>query len=222
MPAVGVGEIHLWCFRLDEPRDALADALSADELARAARLRRPVDRHRFAVAHATRREILSRYVGVAPADLRFEAGDRGKPQLAGPAGGLQFNVAASGGLALLGVRADGEVGVDLELVRLQFDWRPLAASFFTWAENRALASLASDAGRAAFFRCWTRKEAYVKARGEGLSRPLDGFELAVERAPAVERMAGWWIRELDAAPGYAAAVAGDGEPPAVSLRRWER
>lgn len=222
MPAVGVGELHLWWFRLDEPRGLLTHALSPDELARAERLRKPSDRHRFAVVRATRREILSRYLGVAPAELRFEAGEHGKPALAQPADGLRFNVAASGGLALLGVRAGAEIGVDLELVRPDFDWRPLAAGFFTWAENRALESLAGDAGTAAFFRCWTRKEAYVKARGEGLSLPLDAFELAVNGSGPVERVAGCWISQLEAAPGYAAAVAGEGDLPTISFRRWGR
>jgi 4'-phosphopantetheinyl transferase len=169
-----------------------------------------------------RREILSSYLGVAPAQLRFRAGEHGKPALADPPVPLRFNASASGGLGLLGVSAAGEVGVDIEVIRRELDWRPLAADCFTRAESMALLSLARHAGRNAFFRCWTRKEAYVKARGEGLSLPLDGFEVSLDRAGGAERVGAWWVREVDPAPGYAAAVAGDGDPPRLTCRRWGR
>lgn len=201
--AIAPGELHLWRASLDvgpAQRERLAESLDAHERLRAARLRSVEDGERFRARRGVLRALLSRYVGAPPAALCFRDGARGKPELAGAA--LQFNLAHSGALALYAV-SFAAVGVDVERVRRRFDWRPIVRRFFSPAERGAIDDVAQ------FFACWTRKEAYLKARGDGLLRPLD--------EPVDD---GWWMREIQPAPGYAAAVAGAGDPPRVMCWRW--
>jgi 4'-phosphopantetheinyl transferase len=157
--------------------------------------------------------------------LRFDVAPRGKPRLAGRE--LAFNLSHSRGTALVAVTAAREVGVDVEAVR-ERDLLGLARTYFAPAEQAVLASLAGPERAAAFYRCWTRKEAYLKACGMGLGLRLDSFEVTLapgdapalrrsERAPGeVER---WSFADPPAPPGFAAAVAVDGGPPTLVARR---
>jgi 4'-phosphopantetheinyl transferase len=220
---LGPEEIHLWRARLElAPPDLerLWHALSTPERQRARRLRLHHERRRFVAAHGVLRDILGRYLGLSAARVALRTGRNGKPELdaSGGAPALWFNQARSRELALYCVSGTGPVGVDVEYVRRDFDWEPVAA-LLARGERDALQRTPADDRRAAFFRCWTRKEACLKATGEGLGgAPLDGFAVAVGPEPA-SAYGSWWLRTSEPADGYVAAVAcraGRG-----ALARWE-
>lgn len=226
-PALGLGEgeLHVWRAGLAvdaETRRRLAAALSRDELERAARFVFARDRDRFVAARGALRQILGGYLGAPPGALRFRYGPRGKPELAGPPehGRLGFNLAHSGELALVAVAWGRRVGVDLELVRDELDYAPLLPDIFSAGERRALAALPAPAQRLAFFGGWARKEAYLKARGDGLTHPPNqvevglapGAQAPLQLPPAEPGEKPWTLYTLDAGPGYAAAVVGEGDP----------
>lgn len=207
--------VDLWVWGLDvddAERSRLAALLSEDEAARAARFVFDRDRHRFIAARGQLREILGEVTGRAAASLTFTYASHGKPALI-DAPGLFFNLSHSEGLAALGVSRAGELGVDVEHERALKE--NVAERFFSERENNVLRALPEGEQLAAFYRCWTRKEAMVKAVGEGLSIPLDSFDVTLAPgAPAhVERFAGeadarvWALAAFDPAPGFAGAVA---------------
>jgi 4'-phosphopantetheinyl transferase len=192
--------------------------LSSEERARAARFHFPQDRRHFVAAHGILRTILPRYLGRAPAQLEFCNGAAGKPELAPgcKADGLRFNLSHSQGLALFAITRDHEIGVDLEGVRADFAWEEIASRFFAPREVEALRLVPAPSRAEAFFNCWTRKEAFVKARGEGLSIPLDQFEVSLAPGEPArllrttgdpQEASNWSIRELEPAAGYIAAIA---------------
>jgi 4'-phosphopantetheinyl transferase len=184
------GDVHAWTVDLDEPPAdvrRLAALLSDDEAERAARLQFDRDRRRFVMARSALRCVLGHYTGVAPAALRFALGHAGKPALDCPAGtdGLAFNLSHSGGQALIGVARGMAIGVDLEAARQVPEYEAIAKSHFAVAEVAGLFALPQARRMDGFFACWTRKEAYVKAIGGGLSVPLDSFEVSLDPdAPA--------------------------------------
>jgi 4'-phosphopantetheinyl transferase len=174
-------ELWTWSLAVDERAAArLAEGLGADEIVRARRFVYAQHRRRYIAAHARLRAILAGYVNEAPAALSFSVGAHGKPALAGPHGGaLHFNLSHSGDIAALGVSRVGEIGVDVEMVGGAEE--DVARRFFSAAECAALDALPPSERARGFARCWTRKEAVIKAVGEGLSIPLDSF--AVSLAP---------------------------------------
>ena len=194
--------------------------LDERELARAGRFRFERDRKRFAFFRAAIRLILGRYVGRPPRELRFAYSPEGKPSLAGrPADDfLEFNLAHSEDVALLAVGRGRRIGVDLERIRDERDTDEIAERFFSRDEVRALRALAPDQRRKAFFSCWTRKEAYVKARGDGLSMPLSSFSMSLAPREAAE------LRSSDLGEGGDLALVpgrrGDG--PRIRRRRRGR
>lgn len=209
----------------------LAQFLSPDERARARRFRANRHRDAFIVGRGRLRELLGLVVGCPPAAVRLAAGPRGKPRLDGPDGRrVRFNVAHSSALMLCSVTVDRDVGVDVERMDETADWEEIAARSFAAAERRALAVLPRTAQRSAFFACWTRKEAVIKATGEGLARPLDSFVVSVEPAqaemlscdPALGTPASWFLASVPVPSSYRAAVAVRGGGGAVSLRLWSR
>jgi 4'-phosphopantetheinyl transferase len=221
--------VDLWRLplALRPPRDAerFRQTLSADEAERAARFHFDRDRDRFTAARAQLRAVLALYLRTEPARLRFAYGPHGKPALAGgPAGGgdsaLRFNLAHSHELALLAVTRSHEVGVDLEHVRPDFATEDIAERFFSRREAAALRALPEGVARVeAFFRCWTRKEAFIKAKGEGLSFPLSLFTVSLAPGePAAllgcDTDAGeterWTLINLEPGAGYFAAAAAEG------------
>jgi 4'-phosphopantetheinyl transferase len=214
------GELHVWRIDLARARVDQA-ALSDEEQARAARFLLERDRRRFVASHAALRRILTRYLGpVAP---RFADGPHGKPFLDGAA--LRFNLSHSGELALVAVADGREVGVDVEAVR-ELDLAGMARVSFSPRERAALFALPPDERLPAFFRCWTRKEAHLKATGFGLALPLDGFDVSlgpdeparlVATRPDPDEARRFSLLHLDVGPGYAAAVEVAGPPPALVL-----
>lgn len=212
------GELHVWHAWLERPAgevQQLGSLLSADERGRADRFRFERDRSRYTVGRGLLRTMLGRYLNVRPVSLVFEYGAHEKPHLRGKP--LWFNVAHSGPVALFAFTAAAEVGIDVELDDADFARERIAERFFSPAEVRALRSLPPAQQPRAFLTCWTRKEAFIKARGDGLSLALDSFDVSLRPgAPAALLRFGWgnddpgqWcLRDLsDPEAGYVAAVA---------------
>lgn len=221
--ALSAGDVHVWRIRLDAGDDAIARyraLLAPDEQARAARLPRRGDRDRYTAAHGALRDILSRYLGADARALRFDYGPHGKPELKGAVvetgEAIAFNLAHSAGLALCAVAAGRAVGVDIERIRPALAAEHIAERFFAANEVATLRGLPGAEQPLAFFRCWTRKEAFIKALGRGLAYPLNRFEvsLAPDEPPALlaiadapDEVADWTLHELHPGPGYIAALA---------------
>jgi 4'-phosphopantetheinyl transferase len=224
---IAPGEVHVWAAGLALPAqklDELADTLAPDERERAGRFVQPLHRDRFIAAHGFLRRVLGRSLQTDPHAMRFIAGAQGKPAIAG---GPEFNLAHSGDMALIALARGSAVGVDVEQMRAMLDGESIAGRFFSAGEQAALAALPAAERQAAFFNIWTRKEAWIKAIGVGLSYPLDELTVSLGAGeddcllsaggdPAIA--AQWRLRALNAPPGYAAAVAAEGRD--WSLRLW--
>lgn len=173
-------EIHIWQASLDQLPATLArfsETLSEDERARAERFHFDRDREHYIAGRGILRRVLGRYLGTAPAQIRFEYGDHGKPALPGDSP-LRFNLAHSNDLMLLAVTLRHEIGIDLEYLRLVPEAASIANRYFTKLEIKTIRSLPDSKKLEGFFAHWVCKEAYLKALGDGLARPLDSFEIA--------------------------------------------
>ena len=219
---LGRTEVHVWRAALDvEPAivSRLFELLSADERARAERFHFEIDRRHFIVARAHLRMILSRYINTPPAQVQFRYSEHGKPMLANgnkSRGTIKFNLAHSAGMALFAFTRAGEIGVDLELIRPEITGDDIARRFFSAAEVACLERVPAPARQEAFFDCWTRKEAFVKAKEIGLSLALDQFDVTLApKEPAALLRTGWdadeasrWsLKAINVGPGYAGTVA---------------
>lgn len=218
--SLGDREIQIWRIALDvgpEHHRSLASLLSPEEEFRAQQYYFELDRVRFTACRGWLRALLSRFLAVPAQSLGFCHGPEGKPELRGT--DLRFNVAHSQGLALIAFARGREVGVDLEQVRpLQDAWK-IVDQFFSAHEKQVLARLPADQQLQAFFHCWTRKEAVLKARGDGLSFPLDHLEVTllpgdparlvkVEDQPAEAQR--WRLLDLVPDEGFVGALAAEG------------
>lgn len=219
-PPLGPAEVHAWRLSLEQPDDVVASwrqQLSADERQRADRFHFEKDRRHFIVARGGLRTLLGRYLEIAPVELRFAYSAYGKPSLAPETDTqLKFNLAHSGSLAAYAFTSLGDVGIDLEQIKPEFTGDEIARRFFSASEVASLEHLPAAERASAFFNCWTRKEAFIKAKGMGLSLGLDQFDVTL--APGQEAAllstrwdeseAGrWCLRTLDLGAGYAGAVA---------------
>jgi len=229
---LGSNEVHVWRADLKFKASglhSLQQILSADEKARARRFHFQKDREHFVVARGLLRTILARYLEMDPSQLRFWYSPYGKPALASEFGrnGLRFNVSHSHGIALYAMTCGRELGVDVEFNRTDLAEERIAERFFSPREVIALRALPANMQQEAFITCWTRKEAYIKARGEGLTLPLDQFEVSLEPGkPAAmitnvdpEEVARWSMQELTPGSGYVAALAVEGH--AWRLKCWQ-
>lgn len=214
------GEVHIWRVSLDLSEAGLLRRqawLSADELARAQRLRFAEQRRRFIAGRGVLRELLGGYSGLAAGDLRFECNAHGKPALDASLGcGIQFNLAHSGDLALYAFALDVALGIDVEGVRPLADAGGLAARYFSPQEGAVLAVLPQAVQPRAFLHCWTCKEAYLKGRGEGLRAPLKAFDVAFPPLGAAklvcdrrdpEAVARWFLHTLPLTPDFVGTLA---------------
>ncbi|CAN5910450.1 4'-phosphopantetheinyl transferase superfamily protein [soil metagenome] len=230
LPALDGDDIHVWkgsVGALVEHGAPLHASLDAAEHARAAGFHHEADRARFLLSHGLLRALAAHYLGRRAAALAFEVGEVGKPHMAGSdSGRLAFNLSHSGDLMLLAFARSGRVGVDVERwsERLGDPERArIAASVFSTGEQAALAHLPEAHRRAAFYTVWTRKEAYLKATGAGISRGLKHFEVSVHPEAACLRsdtslqagVSDWRIFDLCPGPGYSAALALDITAPRV-------
>lgn len=176
--------VDLWRVRLDSPESsggAFQDVLTPDELARADRFHFHRDRLRFITCRAALRSILSRYLQMPPGDIRFRYEKNGKPEITElqNSHGLRFNVSHSSALAVIAVSSGRAVGVDIEKVNPKLECLDIARRFFSKRECLALSTTSAGEQKRAFFACWTRKEAFLKATGEGLSYSLSEFSVNV-------------------------------------------
>jgi 4'-phosphopantetheinyl transferase len=223
-PELAADEVQLW--RVDLAAICSEEArwekvLSADEKARASRFHFPRDRQHFVAGRALLRIILANYTKIEPGDLSFSYSEKGKPSLSPnhAADSLTFNLSHSGGIALYGFSRHRDLGVDVEQVRRDYEVDGIARRFFSECEQEQLAHLAPADRPEAFFRCWTRKEAYIKATGDGLSLPLSQFDVSLDPAntdalmatrPDPSEVAHWRLGDVPTGPGYAAAVCARG------------
>lgn len=226
------GEVHVWAADLDVPSkdfEQFAESLSTREIERAARFHFERDRKRFVAGRGLMRTLLSRYLQIEPSGIEFRYNAQGKPSVvtAGAGDSLQFNLTHCEDLALLAVTRLAEVGVDIERVRALEDFDDLVRKFFSSRESAAFANLGVEEKPAAFFNLWTRKEAWLKATGEGIAHSLHLVEVAFlpgESARLVNlprQLAGgtrWTLHELDPAENFTAALAINGAPE--SLKCW--
>lgn len=204
----------------------LKSLLTADELARANRFHFDEDRRAFVAIRSTLRILLALYVSIPPNDLRFIYNCKGKPSLTDDHP-IRFNVSHSGAMALLAFALGQELGVDIERIRGMRDMTGIARGFFCPEESADLASVPPPDRARAFFLCWTRKEAYIKAIGEGFSTPLDSFRVTLrpteparflhtwQQSGAAKR---WKLHNIEVNEHYAAALAYEGKSRAVALR----
>lgn len=192
--------------------------LSPDELQRGNRLIDKDRRDRFFVGRGLLRETLAGYLEIAPAVVTITAGEFGKPYLPGQEhpDGIRFNVSHAGGLILIAVSRGRDIGCDLEELRQDLDFRPMAERYFSQREREELFSLPAAEQLLAFYRCWTRKEAYLKGTGAGFSQLSTGFDVSLlpESAPALlahrgdpEEIQRWEIRDVEVPEPYHAALA---------------
>lgn len=210
-------EVHLWRASLDLPAEKIShlnSLLSDDELQRAQRFKFDVHRHRFIVARGTLREILSQYLNIPPAEVRFSYQPRGKPYIEDST--IYFNMSDSNNMALYALTRNHEIGVDIEFMRDQTDVEGVAMRFFSQQERELFQHLPADKKRHAFFFGWTCKEAFLKAIGEGLSFPLEKFAvninpdepaalLSIHNDPAAAKP--WFLRSFQPATDFMAAIA---------------
>jgi 4'-phosphopantetheinyl transferase len=227
-------EIHIWQVSLDQSSellDRLLETLSGDERARAGRFHFERDRRRFICARAALRSILGLYLEIKPEKIEFCYSKYGKPDIFGAKGEnlLYFNLSHSHELALLAVSRRWRVGIDIEHVRSIPDAEQIAERFFSAAENVEFRALPSSKREESFLNCWTRKEAFIKAIGEGLSRPLDRFDVSLSPGePArllkidgdTQEASIWSLAEIAPAPGYIAALAVEGHGYQLSFWQW--
>jgi 4'-phosphopantetheinyl transferase len=223
VPVLGAADVHLWRGRFaadSAARPVLEQHLSEDEREHAARFRFEPDRRRYVVARGMLRRIVACYVAVRPDKLRFHYEKHGRPVLmAQPERCIDFNVSHSGELIVIAVARARKVGVDVEKVRPDIEAVKIAERFFSPDEVRMLLSLPDDQRAQAFFRCWTRKEAYLKARGEGLAVALDSFDVTLGASGSARFTRGvdpsWQLLGFEAGCGYPAALAYNGGPAHV-------
>jgi 4'-phosphopantetheinyl transferase len=221
--ALSHDEVHVWHQDLSVGAAFLHEfshLLSPDEAQRSSRFHFDHDRNEYIVARGTLRVLLGSYLNVRPEELRFAYSEFGRPSLreVDSATMLDFNVSHSGGMALLAFALERKIGIDVEKVRRDFGTTEIAERFFSVVERAALRELPSEQRHDAFFRCWTRKEAFIKALGEGLSHPLDQFDVSLAPGspaallatrPDEQEAKRWVLWNIQAPPGYAAALAAE-------------
>jgi len=227
-PSLNDGEIDLWCFDLD--RDPvlvgpLFELLSDDERMRADKYVFAKDRTQFIVCRATLRKILGGYLAVSPHQIRFSAGHFGKPSLS-EHNDVRFNVSHSHGLAVIAVAQSREVGVDIEYISLDFDVMSVAPRLFSAAECSEMRSLSPAARAIKFFEGWTRKEALLKAIGDGLSSSDEIQSVAsligkdiVYRSVDGDKVTDWSVTSFEIQEDFKASLAVEKE--IGTIRLWQ-
>ncbi|MCK4828574.1 4'-phosphopantetheinyl transferase superfamily protein, partial [bacterium] len=209
----------------------LKQLLSPVESMRAERFHFEQDRKRFIACHGILRMICGRYLNVDPRRLRFCNGKNGKPTLANEFDNrsIHFNLSHSHGIALYGYTRDQQIGVDIEHIHDISEMGQIAQRFFSKTENEIFRSLPESKKKEAFFHCWTRKEAFIKAIGDGLSYPLHKFDVSlIPGEPAKllriegdsKRASRWSVQDLKPAPGFVAAFAIEGGRQRLRCWQW--
>ena len=226
------GQIHIWQASLTVAPNLLpfyAAPLSIDEQQRAARFHFQKDTNQFIVGRGILRKLISRYSHIAPKDIVFQYNAHGKPSITSPSK-LKFNISHSGGRALFAFTLGGDIGIDIEATDRKIDIGQIAQQFFAPGEREVILSMSPEEQLNAFFHCWTCKEAFIKAHGQGLSLPLDQFEVEVDRnRPAALKVVGWapeivnqWdMRAFTPQEGFTAAIVYHKAIKEINHFRWE-
>jgi 4'-phosphopantetheinyl transferase len=225
--------VEVWTVSLLAQEETLRRAdslLSEDETRRANRFRYPADRRKFVMSRAALRDILARYMNTPPEKAVFEYGEYGKPRLAAPPIDVRFNLSRSGEKAIVACTLGHEIGADIEWADRDLEVDELSSRFFTAAENAALRKFQVDQRRQAFLKCWTLKEAFVKAVGKGLSLGLDAFDVSpgLRNSESVQNAAfdrfevkGWTLIPFTGTgmDNYVSAVAIESDSDVI-VRNW--
>jgi 4'-phosphopantetheinyl transferase len=223
-------QVDIWRAQLNLPVDSLKlleSTLSEDERQRAARFHFPANRDRFIAAHGCLRDVLARYLHCETSQLSFSANHYGKPALNDHK--LEFNLSHSGDYGLIAVVQERKVGVDVERIRQGISSQVIARQYFSKSEVAELLALSRNHWETGFFNCWTRKEAFIKARGLGLSLPLESFDVSLtpnepailrETRPDPQEAAHWILLSIEVDPRYAAAAAIEDQSPEFRLWDW--
>ena len=229
---IGNDEVHIWRADLSSEEHAcrLEHLLSSDEIKRANRFRFPQHRRRFVIARGCLRTLLGGYLGMDARELIFAYSAEGKPSLdPRHKSDIRFNVSHSGDIAAFGIVVARDIGVDVEMIGREVDVDEIPKRFFSSAEQQMLAGLRGEDKYRGFFNCWTRKEAYVKAVGSGLSLPLRDFDVSLLPGEPAKLLATrpdknlvdrWSMASLDFGNGCAAAVVVEGHVEKIELRRF--
>ena len=227
-------EVHVWRIDLDGNAfgvEELQRCLSVEERKRAERFYFETDRVRFIRAHGAMRSILGRYLGMDPDQIQLSHNSYCKPSVAKESGGdwIRYNLSHSNALALLAVTKDREIGIDLEQICDGIPYEEISERFFSTREISMLQACPASLRKEAFYKCWTRKEAYVKARGNGLFTLLDQFEVSLTPGmPAALLVANWdpheasrWsMLDLEPEPGFVGAIAVEGHRRQLVSWEW--
>jgi len=227
-------EVHIWTASLVSSSQSLQGfwgELSGDERAKASRYRFARDRDRYVAARGILRRLLREYTGIEPRTLQFEYSVYGKPSL--KRGSVEkdfcFNLSHSRDITVYAITGGAAVGVDVEYIHPEMAWTEIAGNFFSREEVQALRRLPLESRTLGFFSCWTRKEAYIKARGEGLSLPLHHFQVSVDPYGPAELLSHfddpsetnhWSLRQIVPVQGYMAAVAAQMRSFTILNRMW--
>ena len=221
--------IHVWRAELAvDPVTfrRLENMLADDECERAARFIFQQDRDRFIAARGILRDVLSRYLQCEPRNIEFSYGPRGKPAISSGQSRhpLRLNLSHSHGLALIGVSREREIGIDVERIRPEFAGEEIGKRYFSPREIAELSRLPEELRTEGFFLCWTRKEAYIKAKGDGLHIPLDRFDVSLTPGRPAELNSAdhscWRLRSLALDPGFVAAIVGEGNGWLLGQFSW--
>lgn len=223
-------EVHIWLASLDlepDPLRQLEATLAPEERRRAARFFHRRDQDRFIGSRGILRDLLSKYTAVTPDRVEIRYAAQGKPFIDNSGSGLRisFNLSHSHGVAVYAIARRREVGIDVELVQPEFAGSEIAERFFSANEIAELHSLPSDLRAEGFFLCWTRKEAYVKARGEGLHIPLDCFDVTLSPGQPEKLTSDdsdrWTLHSYQPVSGYVAAIVVEGKDWQPRHRKWK-
>ena len=222
-------EVHVWHADLDLKPNyvaSLLELLDRDEQLRASRFKVPTAREQFVVSHAFLRLTLAQYLQIQPANIQFRITANGKPELIG-GGNITFNLSHSDGAAALAITRERAVGFDVERIREDVEAIGLAGRFFSAREAQWLRSQPVSKRAAAFFTCWTAKEAFIKACGTGLSMPLSGFTIIPDTNEELQLETGsdqasesWSICQLNLGPHLRAALAVKGTDVTIRFGNW--
>lgn len=224
-PQLQAGELHIWKIALDRDDgqwQPLMALLSNDEQIKADRYRFEKHRRRYILGRVTLRNLLGGYLDRAPETFRFAYNSHGKPFLANDDSGLRFNVSHSGEIMLAAFVLNSEIGIDIEAIQQDIDYMGIGQRWFSEQESNTLRDLPKEKRIGAFFRAWTRKEAYIKAQGIGLSYSLNRFSVSMdETSPALlehqdglQETKSWQIHDIEVSSAYSAAVA-------IEAARWD-
>jgi 4'-phosphopantetheinyl transferase len=223
---IAAGGVDLWRASLavaPEVLGRLRRHLDETERTRAGRFVFEHDANHFIAARGILRELLARYLKCSPAEPEFEYGPRGKPMLRPRSARLRFNLSHSHGMAAYAFACDRELGIDIELIKPDFGGQEIAQRYFSTCEVAELTALPAEERVQAFFLCWTRKEAYIKAVGGGLEIPLKSFSVSLTPGRPGELRSGdasrWELHSFQPAPDYAGALVAEGE--GLSIRYWD-